>query len=451
MAAPMNNTQETNNPGYDKIALLGLFMLSLLLANSIVFFKARISFSDPIRLSKTGLSVSMPSGHNWQSEKQWKYQENIFSLSCFFPRGSERPTAWANCRYLLSAETTTPQMRFEQRASAIDAVVTETNQTQTDTLTIDWARIDIPELHFSMFFGTSRLPDNRQLDIEVSQIAGEGELTEQIFKRIIESLKFEENRLLKDGAEIVAEIKSRGIDSFLNSQNRQAYFLIKDEAKRNIGFTMDMIVDSGTDGSATDDQPDIRAAGQFYIRGQNSVEHATFFQCSNNLDQFVYKSETSSRIGRIVAEIVLNAADVITIRKFPRTAPGAGFQTQTDEKSYRLGPAMIPEVFLDQLLMQMLVSEKKQIIVDIIEATGKIIPTLLTAIETTEGITADEDAAFAFELELLDGRGFSERLYLNDQKQVYKRLARQDSLYILERTDAENIASEFPEHAGRIL
>jgi hypothetical protein len=442
MAVPMNNTQETKNPGYDKIALLGLFMLSLLLANSIVFFKSRISFSDPIRLSKTGLSVSMPSGHNWQSEKQWKYQENIFSLSSLFPRGSERPTAWANCQYLLSAETTTPQMRFEQRASAIDAVVTETNQTKTDTLTIDWARIDIPELHFSMFFGTSRLPDNRQLDIEVSQIAGEGELTEQIFKRIIESLKFEDNRLLKDGAEVVAEIKRRGIDSFLNSQNQQAYFLIKDEAKRNIGFTMDMIIDSDIDGSATDDQPDIRAAGQFYLQGQNSVEHATFFQCSNNLDQFVYKSETSSRIGRIVAEIVLNTPDVITIRKL---------QTQTDEKSYCLGPAMIPEVFLDQLLMQMLVSEKKQIIVDIIEATGKIIPTLLTEIETTEDITADKDAAFAFELELLDGRGFSERLYLNERKQIYKRLARQDNLYILERTGAENIASEFPEHAGRIL
>ena len=372
-------------------------------------------------------------------------------MSSLFPRGSERPTAWVNCLYLLSAETTTPQMRFEQRASAIDAVVSETNQTKTDTLTIDWARIDIPELHFSMFFGTSRLPDNRQLDIEVSQIAGEGELTEQIFKRIIKSLKFEDNQLLKDGTEIVAEIKRRGIDSFLNSQNQQAYFLIKDEAKRNIGFTMDMIIDSDIDGSATDDQPDIRAAGQFYIRGQNSVEHTTFFQCSNNLDQFVYKSETSGRIGRIIAEIVLNETEVITIRTFPRTAPGAEFQTQTDEQSYRLGPAMIPEVFLDQLLMQMLVSEKEQIIVDIIEATGKIIPTLLTEIETAEDITADKDAAFAFELELLDGSGFSERLYLNEQKQVYKRLARQDNLYILERTGAEDIASEFPEHAGRIL
>jgi hypothetical protein len=438
----MNNTQGTNNPGYDKIALLGLFMLSLLLANSIVFFKARISFSDPIRLSKTGLSVSMPSERNWQIDEQWQYQETMYSLSSLFPSGSDRPTAWASCRYLLSAETATPQMRFEQRASAINAVVMQTNQTQTDTLMIDWARIDIPELHFSMFFGTSRLPDNRQLDIEVSRIDGEGELTEQIFKRIIESLKFEDNRLLKDGAEIVAEIKRRGIDSFLNSQNRHVYFLIKDEAKRNIGFTMDMIIDSGTDGSATANQPDIRAAGQFYIRGQNSVEHATFFQCSNNLDQFVYKSETSSRIGRIVAEIALNAADVITIRKF---------QTQSDEKSCRLGPAMIPEVFLDQLLMQMLDSKKNQIIVDIIEATGKIIPTLLTAIESTEDMAADEDAAYAFELELLDGRGFSERLYLNEQKQVYKRLARHDSLYILERTGAENIASEFPEHAGRIL
>jgi hypothetical protein len=442
MAAPMNNTQETNNPGYDKIALLGLFMLSLLLANSIVFFKARISFSDPIRLSKTGLSVSMPSGHNWQSEKQWEYQENMFSLSSLFPRGSNRPTAWANCRYLLSAETATPQVRFEQRASAIDAVVVKTGQEQADMFTIDWARIDIPELYFSMFFGTSRLPDNRQLDIEVSRIAGEDELTERIFKRIIESLKFEENRLLKDGAEIVAGIKSRGIERFLNNQNRQTYFLIKDETRRNIGFTMDVISDSGIDGSVTGNQPDIRAKSRFYIRGQNSVEHATSFQCSNNLDKYVYKSGLISQAGRSGAEIVLDGTGVITIRKF---------QTQPEEKSFQLGPAMIPEVFLDQILMQMLDSEKNQIIIDIIEATGKIIPTLLTAIETTEGITPDEDAAFAFELELLDGRGFSEQLYLNDQKQVYKRLARHDSLYILERTGAENIASEFPEYAGRIL
>jgi hypothetical protein len=288
-----------------------------------------------------------------------------------------------------------------------------------------------------MFFGTSRLPDNRQLDIEVGQIAGETEKAEVIFKGIIESLKFEDNQLLKAGAEIIAEIKSRGLDGFINNQNRQAYFLIKDEQQRNIGYTTDMIINSGTG-----NQPEIRAESQLYIGGQNSVDHITAFHCSNNLTEFVYNSKTSSPAGRSDAEIVLDAAGVITISEF---------QTQLNEKSFQLGPAMIPDVFLDQLLIQMLDSEKNQIIIDIIEATGKIIPTLLTAIETTEDVTANEEAAYIFELKLLDGREFSEQLYLNDQKQVYKRLARHDSLYILERTSAENIAREFPKHDKRIL
>jgi hypothetical protein len=437
MAAIMNDTYGTNKPGYDKIALLGLFITALLMAYLIVVFKSRISFSDPIRLSQTGLSVSIPVGQAWQSDKQWQYQENMFSLSSLFPRGSDRPTAWAKCRYLLSAETTTPQMRFEQRASKIDAVIVETNRTQTDTLTIDWARIDKPELHFSMFFGTARLPDNRQLDIEVSQIAGEGELAELVFKHIIETLKFEDNQHLKAGAEIVTEIKSRGLAGFLDNQNRQAYFLIKDEAKRTIGFTMDVIVETGTEA-----QPNIRAAGLFYIRAQNSIEQGTSFQCSNDIDKFVYKSEISHRTGRSGTETILDGQGVITVRKF---------QAKPDEKSYHLGPAAIPDVFLDQILMQMLESGRSQIIVDIIEAGGKIIPTHIAAIEVAQDITDDEDAAYAFKLELLDGRGYSEKIYLNDRKQIYLRLARQDNIYILERTEIESIVNEFPEHAEHIL
>jgi len=433
MAAIMNDTQGINKPQYDKIALLGLFIAALLMAHLIVVFKSRISFSDPIRLSQMGLSVSMPVGKSWQSEKQWQYQENMFSVSSLSPRGSDRPTTRAICRYLLSAETTTPQMRFEQMASGIDAVIAETNQTQTDTLTIDWARIDKPEVLFSMFFGTVILPDNRQLDIEVNQIAGDGELAERVFKHIIETLKFEDNQLLKAGTEIVAQIKSRGLAGFLDNQNRQAYFLIKDEKMRTIGFTMDVLVDSGAD-----DQPNIQAAGLFYIRAQNLIEQATSFQCSNNLDEFIYKSRTASSR----TETIAGRDGVMTVRKFI---------AKPDEKTYRPGPAAIPDVFLDQLLMQMLESGKSQIIVDIIEANGKIIPTLIAAIEVAKDLTADEDTAYAFMLEFLDGRGFSEKMYLNDRKQIYLRLARLDNIYILERAEVESIVREFPEHAEYIL
>ena len=443
MAPIMNNTQGINNvgavrePPVHNIALLGLFIAALLMAHLIVVFKSRISFSDPIRLSQMGLSVSMPVGQAWQSDSQWQYQENMFSVSSLFPRGSDRPTTRANCRYLLSAETTTPQMRFEQMASGIDAVIAETNQTQTDTLTIDWTHIDKPEVYFSMFFGTVRLPDNRQLDIEVNQIAGDGELAERVFKHIIETLKFEDNQLLKAGTEIVAEIKSRGLDGFLGNQNRQAYFLIKDAKMRTIGFTMDVLVDSGAD-----DQPNIQAAGLSYIRAQNSFKHATSFQCSNNLDEFVYKSEASDRTGRIGTETIMDGRGVMTVRKF---------QAKPDEKTYRLGPAAIPEVFLDQILMQMLESGTSQIIVDIIESGGKITPTLIAAIEVAKDLTADEDAAYAFMLELLDGRGYSEKIYLNDRKQIYLKLARQDNIYILERAEVESVVREFPEHAENIL
>jgi hypothetical protein len=448
MAVIMNDTHDTKKLQYDKIALLGLFITALLVAHLIVVFKSRLLFSDPIRLSHAGLSVSMPVGQSWQSDGQWQYQENMFSLSSLFPLGSDKPTTWANCRYLLTADTTTPQMRFEQKASEIDAVIAETKQTRTDTLTIDWVRIDKPEVYFSMFFGTARLPDNRQLDIEVGRIAGDGELAERVFERIVESMKFEDNQLLKAGAEIVAEIKSRGLADYLDNQNRQDYFLIKDSEKRTIGFTMDVLVDSGPDGSplgvpktATGAWPNIQAAGLFYIRAQRSLEQATSFQCSNNLDEFIYKSEISHRTGRSGTETILDRDGIITVRKF---------QAQTDGKSYRLGPAVIPDVFLDQLLMQMLESGTSQIIADIIEAGGKIIPTHIAAIEVAKDMTADEDAAYAFMLELLDGRGFSEKIYLNSRKEVYMRLARQDNIYVLERTELENIVKEFPEHAENI-
>ena len=441
IAVIMNDTYGTNKPPYDKIALLGLFILSLLLAHFIVVFKSRLSFSDPIRLSQTGLSVSMPVGQAWQSDRQWQYKENMFSVSSLFPRGSDRPTTWANCRYLLSAETTTPQMRFEQRASGIDAVIAEINQTQIDTLTIDWVRIDKPEVHFSMFFGTARLPDNRQLDIEVSQIAGDGELAELVFKHIIETVIFDDNQDLKAGAEIVAEIKSRGLAGFLDHQNQQDFFLIKDAKMNTIGFTMDVLVKTGTDGSETGGQPNIQAAGLYYIRAQNPLEQATSFQCSNNLDKFIYKSEISRRTGRSGTETILDGNGVITFRKS---------QDKPSEKTYQLGPAAIPDVFLDQILLQMLESGTSQIIADIIEAGGKIIPTLIAAIEVAQDLTDDEDAAYAFMLEFLDGREFSEKIYLNRQKQVYLRLARQDNIYILERTEVESLVNEFPEHAEHI-
>lgn len=190
----MNDTHGTRRLGGDKIALLGLFVVALLTARLIVASKSALRLSEPIRLSDTGLSVSMPAGNGWQNQKQWRRLDNGFMLSSSFALGSSKQTATVICQYLLDAETTAPQMRFEQKALKVGGVVVRADLMQTDTLIVDWAHVTGEETPLTAFLGTARLPDNRQLDIEVYEITGNAELAERVFKRIVNSLKFEDGR-----------------------------------------------------------------------------------------------------------------------------------------------------------------------------------------------------------------------------------------------------------------
>jgi hypothetical protein len=168
----MNNTYRIIKLGADKIALLGLFIITLLMARLIVDLKSALLLSEPIKLAHTGLSVSMPTGNGWQSGKKWKYRDNGFTLGSNFTPGSGRPTFWIYCQYLLAAEKITPEMRFSQKVSEVEGAVVKMGQTQTDTITIDWTHIQKPEIFLNMlyknrkFFSTCfRAPQNYQTTV----------------------------------------------------------------------------------------------------------------------------------------------------------------------------------------------------------------------------------------------------------------------------------------------
>ena len=188
----MDKTYDIKGIGGDKIALLGLFILALLVARLIVASKSAIILSEPIKLAHTGLSVSMPAGNGWTNSKQWQYQGNAFFLSSNFTLGSNKPSAWAYCRYLLAAEKTTPQIRFEQKASEVGGEIVKKDQIKTGALTFDWALIEKLQTPLGFIFGTVKLPNNHQLDIEVYQIMGDADVAERIFKGIVKSLNFED-------------------------------------------------------------------------------------------------------------------------------------------------------------------------------------------------------------------------------------------------------------------
>ena len=435
MAAYMSETYRLGKPGGDKVALLGLLVLALLTARLAVRLRSAVSLSGPIALPCEELSVSMPSGNGWYSEEQWGFLENTFALRSVFALRSNKPTAQAHCLYLLAAEPASPRTRFEQKAREVDGAIVKTGQTQVAMFTIDWAHIEKPDILLDVFFGTAGLPNNRQLDIEVRQVTGDADLARRTFQGIVASLSFKESSGnaagLKAGAELVTALKSQGLDPLANSPDRQTFYLVKDSAEQPIGFAADGLIDPGQE-----PRSNIQTASFLYIKGRNTLEQRTVFQCSRNLDEFVCKSQTYSSAGASSTEMVADNTGLMTVKKFDARA---------EEKSYRLGRAAIPDVFLDQVLWKMLDTNKQEIIMDVVDASGRITPTSVSRIE------AGKDAAYVFELKLLDGRGFSEQVFLDEHRQIYRMLLHQEDTYSLERTSAESVASEFPEYTQRFL
>ena len=487
LALSMNGTYETKSRLVDKIAFFSLFIAVLLIACFIVIRRSAIVLSEPIELNCAGLSVCIPTGAGWRGGKQWKYQQNTFALDGFFTPGSGSVNTIVSCRYLLAAAKVAPEVLFNEKTSEVEgSKISKTGKIEIgrsaegpqneSILTIDWANIKESKTSLDMFFGVMQLPNNRRLDIEVYQDTGDKAPAEEIFKSVTESLKFTDNKLLEAGGKIVTEIKDKGLDSFLASavnkqeQDRESFFLIKDARERTIGFTMDVLgshfalvpaapqvqAERPQNGAAIEPTPEaqlnIRAWSFYYIRGRHDQEQITFFKSGNNFNEFIWKSETSGPSDRSSVEIVLGENGIMTVKEF---------DLQAKEKDYQISPAAIPDVLGKYIFNQMLDSDQKEIFVGIIGADGKITPALISRVEVSPSLAsqnrssgadvAQEEAAYLFRMEFLDGRGFSQQVYLDDQRRISRMLLRQENTYTLERTSTENILREFPEQGSYIL
>lgn len=234
----MDRTYKIRKIGGDKIALLGLFVASLLIARIIVVSRSAILLSEPIKLPRSGLSVSMPEGNGWKSEKQWRNFENGFFLRSRFALGTKQPTAEARCVYILGTRTTDPQSLFEEKALDIEGDIVKVDRITKDTLTFDWAYIENPKTSLIFIFGTAKLPDNRRLDIEVQQIMNDPEMAERAFKQIVKKLNFEESLLMKTGSQIIAHNKNGFFDNqkqiYKKFKQEENTFILESTAADNI-------------------------------------------------------------------------------------------------------------------------------------------------------------------------------------------------------------------------
>jgi hypothetical protein len=424
----MNDNYESRKFGADKLAFLGMFILSLLIAQLIVSANSLLVFSEPIELAHSGLSVSIPIGKGWQSDEKWRYDGKVFTLSSNFMVERGLPAAAVTCSYLRTSQPVDPKKWFEQQTEIPNAANIETGQIQKGNLTIQWAHIEKP---FTIFFGTASLPDNRVVTIEVIQTTFEIDTAEKAFKKIIDRLEYKEDNSVSTGTEIVNEMKNRGIDSLIKNHNKQVCFFIQDAANRNLGFTVDSLGDS-----SAEEQFRIRGASQLFFAGSDPQEQVTSFRGDNKLNNYIWQSQTHTKAGRADTKIALDESGSINVTSSSRV------------NSYPNSSTVIPTIFLELVIDSVVQKGIKEAIIDTIDSNGKITPVLISFGPVDSN---DEDVSNSVKLAFLNGRGSTELLYLNNENQILREVIQQDNIYKLERTSIESIKEEFPQQAGDIL
>ncbi|MBN2269223.1 MAG: hypothetical protein JXN61_01330, partial [Sedimentisphaerales bacterium] len=244
--------------------------------------------------------------------------------------------------------------------------------------------------------------------------------------------------LIEAASTVIAQMKDKGLAGLLDNKNRQSLFLIRDSRKRIIGFTTDILIDTG--GTS---ELNIEAMGLYYTRGLFPREEMTSFQSDNRFDRFTWKTE-SVAAERSGVEIALKDDGLLTITKS---------HEPDREISYHTGNTAVPEILLEQLLAQIINSDIQETLVDVITSNGRIIPTHIYRIKPED--TATEQNVPAIKLTPVSGRGFYQLIYLDSQKKISRTeqqsLERIEDRYYFDRTEPEDAARLFPERSEFIL
>lgn len=415
----------------DKLALLGLLIVSLIIAQIIVVAKSGITLSQAVTLKYCGVSISVPIGKRWKTEKKWQFHDNSFVLMSAFSFEPANPETLVHCKYLLAAPKDKPETQLDDRVAKLKGLNVKRGQTTINNLVVNWVHIEKQNIGFNLFAGIVQLPDNRQLNIEVHQGTGNSKLAEKIFNLVIESLKFEDNPLLSTGNRIVKEIKNIGINNFIYNESIISYFLIQDEKKQTIGFFMDSVIDS-----EPNEKLNILAESYFYMRGQYTQEQTSLLRSSNDFAEFLWKSETSSISGITTTQTTRDEEGTISITKF---------SPRPEKNIYQVNSASIPDAFLDFAYIQLLDSRDEKCIIDIIQADGVITPVLISKVKPPF------DADYMLEVEFLNNSEMPQQIFLDNQKQISKILLYQDVVFTIKRASKEDILREFPQRAEYII
>lgn len=454
----MRYTEQLKKYGADKIFLLALFAFSLLIAYLIVMAKKTIVLGEPVEIPQAGLSIRLPSGNGWQSDKSWRQNEDELLLNSYLIPNPGLILAGVECRYRLASSKESPRQWLEQYATQYDATNPEYGTQQIDDARMEWVYIKSADDTSGALAATVQLGLGRRLDIEITQSSAEEEITLDIFEKITKQIVIKENKLLEKGIDAVNSLKAVGLDKVIPQNEEPCYYLVKDSGKHEVGFVVEMFLKSdNTDGT------EIQAAGFGYIRSPIRWEKAMLFKSDAGLDDFVWESEIDQektverRMGRLTirspkqnfrASTTITAVEgneiLINRSGFDYSETG---QPEPKESSVETGKAAIPGAVLEPFYIRMVDSNTDKVMVDIISSEGQVEPAIISIAKQPQN---KPKAAYNVLIRYI-GSNETEVIDLDNEMNIIGKTIKRDGILFLEPASLESLLRRFPERADDIL
>jgi hypothetical protein len=357
-----------------EVALLAIFMLSLLIAGLIVKLRARVILSDLIPLPGSGLSVSMPESDGWAKTDTWQYEESEDSMMLIGQFGAPgRGNMGVRWRFVFSTSAGSEQELLEQKAQEISAAI-QGFGTMGQECPMVYARMLLPSSpREEVYLGIMRLDSNRSVELLVKSYGFGGFHGENVFKSMAGSIQYRPLQESADGRALMEAFLQTQANRLRRPPLPDEAFLIKDAAGENLGYyhARHSVSDNGHRRFRTQ----IR---QFESNLLKSESELWFDPLEKN-----YRWKTDLSNPRMEVSLVYEIA--------PDENWALSIKHNAKEiKTFPADQFFLPEPLLTELAYAFLQSEYSGVIVDVLAARGQLTPVRLTKLPPEEAKAKSE-------------------------------------------------------------
>ena len=427
------NIEKVKRYSLIEVVLFAILVVGFLLANLVVKKRTNVIMSNPIPLFGSGLSVSMPANPGWEHTSEWQYEESESRMTLVgqFRHPSGRGGIEVYWRYILSTPQGTEKELLEQIAQNKGARLHDLDTIESNRPMIYARMLSASAGQTEEFYlGVVRLDYNRSLELLVKSFGMNGYYEENLFRSLASSIRYQCPQQLSDGRIL--------IDAFLQSRSQVSpmekaiddAFLIKDTVSgANVGYY------SVIHSLYTGDEQALRRfeIHQFEYKSFELESSLWFYPLKSN-----YRWQTNlSYVGMKEPQVYQIETDENGILSVKCNVKAT--------KTFPAGQFFVPEPLLPELAVRFLQSKSDGVIVDVLGATGPLVPVYLEKISSEKAKKKFEKTDIVVRMVYLYAQNSYEELYFDKSRHLLGKFEQQPRRAgrIWERTSTEELEQLF--------